>query len=99
MVCKKFSRGTFSEDGIIRGVILRGRNSPRRIVWRRISHRGGTGFNSIQFQFIQIKLQYNTNNNKDPGSELVEDHNHKKLKMKKREKKKKKKKKRENMSN
>ena len=33
-------------------------------------------FNSIQF--IQIKLQYNTNNNKDPGSELVEDHNHKK---------------------
>ena len=49
--------------------------------------------NSIQF--IQIKLEYNTNNNKDPGSELVEDHNHKKLKMKKREKKKK----RENMGN
>ena len=27
--------------------------------------------NSIQF--IQIKLEYNTNNNKDPGSEFVED--------------------------
>ena len=48
-----------------------------------------TMINSIQF--IQIKLEYNTNNNKDPGSELVEDHNHKKLKMKKREKKEKRK--------
>jgi hypothetical protein len=32
-------------------------------------------------------MKHNTNNNKDPGSELVEDHNNKKLKMKKREKK------------
>ena len=31
-------------------------------------------------------MKHNTNNNMDPGSELVEDHNNKKLKMNKREK-------------
>ena len=35
-------------------------------------------------------MKHNTNNNKDPGSELVEDHNKKKLKMKNIGKKKKK---------
>ena len=33
-------------------------------------------------------MKHNTNNNKDPGSELVEDHNNKKLKMNKRKKRK-----------
>jgi hypothetical protein len=34
-------------------------------------------------------MKHNTNNNKDPGSEVVEDHNNTKLKMKKRKKKRK----------
>ena len=39
-------------------------------------------------------MKHNTNKNKDPRSELVEDHNNKKLKMNKREKKRKNRKKR-----
>ena len=48
----------------------------------------------IQFNLLKKNTQkktHNTNNNKDPRSELVKDHNNKKLKMKKREKKEKRK--------
>jgi len=66
---------------------------------RNIAHSvGKLKINLLQFQFNSIysKKNHNTKNNKDPGSELVEDHNNKKLTMKKRERKRKK---RKNMGN